>query len=96
MTPEDRQNPTFYFHSDKIKYDLIYNGFNVLKLKLFIYDTKWVTKKGKDDKQDRIVLASESTVRKYKDGIIMGSLLRQEPLPSPFYDGMKHFFLTAI
>jgi hypothetical protein len=91
VTREDRQDPTLYFH-DKIQYDLVYAGFNVMKLKIFLSENKMITKKDKKNGLvERRVLASEGTIRKYKDAIIMGSILRDEALPSSFYDGMKHF-----
>ena len=39
----------------------------------------------------RMMLASESKIQKYKVAVIMGSILRNEPLPPSFYDGIKHY-----
>ncbi len=34
ITETDRENPALYFRNRRVKYDLIYSGFNVTKLKI--------------------------------------------------------------
>jgi hypothetical protein len=82
LSEQEQMDPTKYYYKGKYKYDLVYAGLNVHMLTAFL---SW--KKQKENGK----LSSKVQLRKYKDAILWGSRVADEPLPSSFYTEIDTF-----
>lgn len=86
LTEEEKNDVTKYYFPPKNPEDLKYTGLNVKFIMKFLMDTKNKDNNGKIKQYD--------DQRKYKDAIVWGSKVVNQPLPVDFYRAIEQYLAS--